>query len=80
MIDAKVRFAQDVLPLLVIFNLFFGEPKSTLRKIAPLQTIFDSNVPVSMVRFYGQIFISSVWSNFISYVKVFVFFNVCVRC
>ena len=35
-IDVKVRFARNILPMLVIFSLFFCDPKSTRSKIAPL--------------------------------------------
>ena len=35
-IDVNVRFAQDVLSMLVTFSLFFCDPKSTWSKIIPL--------------------------------------------
>ena len=35
-IDVSVRFAQDLLLMLVIFSLFFCDPKSTWGKIPPV--------------------------------------------
>ena len=38
-IDVNVRFTQDILPMLVVYGLFFCDAVSTQSKIAPLQNV-----------------------------------------
>ena len=70
-IDVNVRFAQDTLPILVTFTLFFLWPKFDRKQNCIVVNFKWPKCPFSVKATYVSLW---VWSNFISYVKVFLFF------
>ena len=71
-IDVNVIFAQDILLMLVIFNLFsVTQSRHKAKQICTVVNCKLPKCPFSVKAMYSPPWI---WSNFISYAKVFVFF------
>ena len=74
-INTNVRFAQDILPMLVIFSLFFLWPNIDKKQNC---TVVNCKYPPCPFPVKAMYMSHWIWSNFIIYLKILFFFYSCL--